>query len=64
MAAIAALLEIGIDQLWTIVVVGAVLIAGWLVLRAVLRVASRLFALGCLSILALVVILYLAYALL
>ncbi len=55
---LARLLGISAGQLMAIAIVGAVLVVGWYVLRAALKMAVRVFTLGCLTILVLVVGLY------
>ncbi len=51
MDAVADLLEMSVVQLWTIVVVGAVLVVGWYILKAIVRTTVRVFAAGCVVIL-------------
>jgi hypothetical protein len=51
MDAVADLLDMTVGQLWTIVIVGVVLVAGWYILKAVVKATARAFAVGCLVIL-------------
>ena len=55
---VASLLGLSAGQLTVIVIIGAVLVVGWYVLRAALKMAVRVFAIGCLMILVLVAGLY------
>ena len=54
-------LGIGAGQVVVIVVVAAVLIAAWALIRAVLRIALRVFAVGCVTILGVLVGLYILF---
>ena len=62
MQAIADLLGLAPGQLTIILIAGVVLVVGWYVLRAALKIASRVFAIGCVGIVVLVGVLYLLYA--
>lgn len=61
MQAIADLLGLTVNQLTMLVVAGVVLVVGWYVLKTALKIASRIFAIGCVGILVLVGVLYLLY---
>jgi hypothetical protein len=51
MDAVADLLEMSVGQLWTIIAVGAVLVVGWYILKAIAMTTVRVFAVGCVIIL-------------
>ncbi len=59
---LASLLGVTAGQLTTVVIVGMLLVAGWYMLRAALRIAVRLFTIGCITILVVVAGLYLLFA--
>jgi tetrahydromethanopterin S-methyltransferase subunit D len=62
MGAIADLLGLTTGQLMLLAVAGVVLVVLWAVVRRALKMASRVFAIGCVGILVLVGVLYLLYA--
>lgn len=62
MQAIADLVGLTVNQLTILAIAGAVLVAGWVVLRAALKMARRLFAIGCVGIIVVVGVLYFLYA--
>ena len=62
MQAVADLLGLTVNQLTVLAVAGALLVAGWYVLKAALKIARRIFAIGCVGIIVLVGVLYLVYA--
>lgn len=62
MQAIADLLGLTPDQLTILLIAGVVLVIAWYALRAVLKIARRVFTIGCVGIIVLVGILYLLYA--
>jgi hypothetical protein len=59
---LASLLGVTAGQLTTVVIVGMLLVAGWYMLRAALRIAVRVFTMGCITILVVVAGLYLLFA--
>ncbi len=59
---LASLLGVTAGQLTTVAIVGMLLVAGWYMLRAALRIAVRLFTIGCITILVVVAGLYLLFA--
>lgn len=62
MQAIADLVGVTVTQLWILAGAGLVLVVGWYILKTALRIASRVFAFGCVGIIVLVGALYLIYA--
>jgi hypothetical protein len=55
---VADLLGLTTQQLTTVIVLGIAVIAGWYALRVVLRIARKVFSIGCLGIIILLAILY------
>lgn len=62
MQAIADLVGLTVNQLTILAIAGAVLVIGWYVLRSALKMARRLFAIGCVGIIVVVGVLYFLYA--
>lgn len=63
MDAIAELLGITVSQLTILGVAGAALVVAWFVLKTVMKIASRVFAIGCLGLLVVVGALYAIFVL-
>lgn len=61
MEAIAQLVGLTVTQLLILAAAGAVLVVGWYVLKAALKIASRVFTIGCVGIVVVVGVLYLVY---
>lgn len=61
---IASLLGITTGQLVAIAVIGMLLLIGWYALKLALKIATRLFSAGCLTILLIAAGLYMYFALL
>jgi hypothetical protein len=59
---IAALLGVTSSQLIIVAVACVLLVAGWYVLKAALKIASRIFAAGCFTIILAGAVLYLYFA--
>lgn len=63
MDAIAELLGITTAQLTTLAIAGAALVVAWYVLKTVMKIATRVFAIGCLGLLVVVGALYAIFVL-